>query len=99
MMRVSKLGQGKGVSAEETSAPPEILTLTEVVSKSSFITSMHISVTPAPAPFSGPCHFPPQSPQISIIMETKIHGELTGIHWCLTNAAAWLHPRDECVRN
>lgn len=32
---------------------------------------VHISVTPATAPFSSPCHFPPQSLQISIIMETK----------------------------
>lgn len=71
MMYVSKLGQGNGVSAEETSLPPEIFTSTEAVSKPSFSTSMHISVTPATAPFSDPCHFPPQSLQISMIMETK----------------------------
>lgn len=52
MTHVSKLGQGEGVSAEETPVPPEIFTLTKAVSKPSFITSMHVSVTPATAPFS-----------------------------------------------
>lgn len=70
MTHISKLGQGKGISAVETSVPPEIFTSTEAVSKPPFSTSMCISVTPATAPFSAPCHFPAQSLQISIIMET-----------------------------
>jgi hypothetical protein len=80
-MHVSKLGRGKGVCTEETPVPPEIFTLAKAVSRPAFIIPVHISVTPATAPFSSPCHSPTPKPADFHYNGNKILGELTGRHW------------------